>query len=180
MKSDMLFCCCFQLTGVLRQTAGRQQGLAACDTWRLSTAVSRTDSGRGVRPNLWREGVVLLPLPVSQASEQFQQHVHVIKIVSNNEICVACWFELKSTVTGTVLRTTYWQTQAKLTTRSNDWTTDNLTNNKQLLNCDNRWIEMHQWPYPITSQLDWQITIASQINGPIRSKTRVWYYHHLM
>ena len=30
---------------------------------------------------------------------------------------------------------------------------------------------MHQWhlkfPYPITSQLDWQITIASQINGPI-------------
>ena len=29
--------------------------------------------------------------------------------------------------------------------RENDWTTDNLTNNKQLFNCDNRRIETHQW-----------------------------------
>ena len=26
----------------------------------------------------------------------------------------------------------------------NDWRTDNLTNNRQLFNCDNRQIEMHQ------------------------------------
>ena len=26
----------------------------------------------------------------------------------------------------------------------NDWTTDNLTNNKQLLNCDRRQIKMYQ------------------------------------
>ena len=28
--------------------------------------------------------------------------------------------------------------------RENEWTTDNLTNGKQLFNCDNRQIEMHQ------------------------------------
>ena len=28
--------------------------------------------------------------------------------------------------------------------RENDWTTDNFTNNKRLLNCDNRRIETHQ------------------------------------
>ena len=46
--------------------------------------------------------------------------------------------------------------------RENDWTTNNLTNNKQLFNCDNRQIKMHQWHYessqPITSRLNWQVT----------------------
>ena len=46
--------------------------------------------------------------------------------------------------------------------RENDWTTNNLTNNKQLFNCDNRQIKMHQWHYessqPITSRLNWQTT----------------------
>ena len=31
--------------------------------------------------------------------------------------------------------------------QDNDWTTDNLTNNKRLSNCDNRQIEKHQWHY---------------------------------
>ena len=32
----------------------------------------------------------------------------------------------------------------------NDGTTDNLTNNTQVFNCDNRRIEMHQWHYEST------------------------------
>ena len=28
--------------------------------------------------------------------------------------------------------------------RQNDWTTNNLTNNEQLLNCDRRQLKMHQ------------------------------------
>ena len=31
--------------------------------------------------------------------------------------------------------------------RENDWRTDNLTNNKQMFNCDNRRIETHQLHY---------------------------------
>ena len=32
----------------------------------------------------------------------------------------------------------------KYNVQENDWTTDNLTNNKRLFNCDKRLIEMHQ------------------------------------
>ena len=46
--------------------------------------------------------------------------------------------------------------------RENDWRTDNLTNNRQLFNCDNRRIETHQLLitslHKPTSQLNWQIT----------------------
>ena len=31
--------------------------------------------------------------------------------------------------------------------RENDWTTNDLTNNKRLFNCDNRRIGTHQWHY---------------------------------
>ena len=31
--------------------------------------------------------------------------------------------------------------------QENDWTTDSLTHSKRLLNCENRWIEMHQLQY---------------------------------
>ena len=31
--------------------------------------------------------------------------------------------------------------------RENDWTTDNLSNNRRLFNCNNRWIEAHQLHY---------------------------------
>ena len=31
--------------------------------------------------------------------------------------------------------------------RENDWTTENLTNNKRLFSCDIRRIETHQWHY---------------------------------
>ena len=43
-----------------------------------------------------------------------------------------------------IVQTTYWRNQTKLTTRErlDNW---NLTNNKRLINCDNRRIETHQW-----------------------------------
>ena len=34
--------------------------------------------------------------------------------------------------------------ESSKTNYENDWTTDNLTNDKRLFNCDNRQIETHQ------------------------------------
>ena len=56
--------------------------------------------------------------------------------------------------------------------RDNDWTTDNLTNNKRLSNCENTRIEKHQWHYESSLPITWRL------NWPIRLITRV-YYHQL-
>ena len=46
--------------------------------------------------------------------------------------------------------------------RENDWTRDNLKDNRRLFDCDNRRIEKHQLHYessqPMTSLLNWQTT----------------------
>jgi len=42
------------------------------------------------------------------------------------------------------LKNTDRQLPAPYKLQENDWTTGNLTNNKRLLNCDNRRIETHQ------------------------------------
>ena len=57
--------------------------------------------------------------------------------------------------------------------RENDWTTDNLTNNERLFNCDKRRIETHPWQcessLAITLRLNWQRTNNIATYCPIGS-----------